>query len=37
MTSLDLFALEAALLLPYIYLLKLMQAHQEFYEDLINV
>jgi hypothetical protein len=31
----DLFTLEACMLLPYVYWLKLMQAHTEFYEDLI--
>jgi hypothetical protein len=29
------FAIETVLLLPYVYWLKLMQAHTEFYEDLI--
>jgi hypothetical protein len=32
-----LFMLEASMWLPYVYLLKLMQAHQEFYEDLFYV
>lgn len=30
------FAFEAALLLPYVYWLKLLQAHNEFMEDLTN-
>lgn len=29
------FVMEAACLLPLIYFMKMMQAHQEFYEDLI--
>ncbi|MGY3589341.1 hypothetical protein ACVIF9_008018 [Bradyrhizobium sp. USDA 4350] len=35
MTLLD--QMEAIMLLPYIYWRKLMQAHHEFYEDLIYV
>lgn len=31
------FVIEAFMLLPYIYWRKLMQAHTEFYEDLIYV
>jgi hypothetical protein len=31
------FAIEAFLLLPYVYWLKMLQAHQEFTEDLIYV
>jgi hypothetical protein len=30
------FAMEAAMWLPYIYFLKLMQAHSEFCEDMSN-
>jgi hypothetical protein len=30
------FAIETVLLLPYVYWLKLLQAHQEFMEDLTN-
>jgi hypothetical protein len=29
------FAIETIMLLPYVYWLKLMQAHQEYFEDLI--
>lgn len=37
MSALDLFTIEACILLPYIYMRKLMLAHQEFIEDLIYV
>lgn len=30
------FAFETLLLLPYVYWLKLLQAHNEFYEDLTD-
>ena len=35
-TIVNAFAFEAALLLPYVYWLKLLQAHNEFMEDLTN-
>lgn len=30
------FAIETVLLLPYVYWLKMLQAHQEYFEDLVQ-
>jgi hypothetical protein len=35
LSEIELFAIEAAMWLPYIYFLKMMQAHAEFCEGLI--